>query len=140
MPACQDVNLKLVMYVMVNTAFVNYLDQFLNLTETLEFLIIKNKTTFEQTLPISLNISKFDSNLLTASSNLKDFIHQYTHKKEIFDLKERHDNTALITNKNFFSELYHRCFSVHYCNNFSTGYNFNYISTMQTQETQNTNG
>ena len=40
------------------------------------------------------------------SSNLKDFIHQYTHKKEIFDLKERHDNMALITNKNFFCDNY----------------------------------
>ena len=43
-------------------------------------------------------------NLLTASSNLKDFIQQYTCKKDIFDLKEKHDNTALITNKNFFSD------------------------------------
>ena len=51
-------------------------------------------------------MSKFDSNLLKVSSNLKDFIHQYTHKKEIFDVKERHDNTALITNKNFFSYNY----------------------------------
>ena len=54
--ACQDMNSKLVMYLTVNTAFVNYLDQFPNITETLEFPIIKNKTTFEQTLPISLNI------------------------------------------------------------------------------------
>ena len=68
--------------------------------------IIKNKATFDQTLPISLNISKFDSNLLTASSNLKDFINQYAYKKEIFDLKERQDNMALITNKNFFSDNY----------------------------------
>ena len=44
--SCQDVNSKLVMYFMVNTAFVNYLHQFSNLTETLEFPIIKNKTTF----------------------------------------------------------------------------------------------
>ena len=44
--------------------------------------------------------------MLTASSNLKDFIHQYTHEKENFDLKERHDTTALITNKNFFSDNY----------------------------------
>ena len=63
-----------------------------------------NKTTFKQTLPISLNVSKFDSNLLTASSNLKDLIHQYTCKKEIFDLQERHDNREIITNKNFFSD------------------------------------
>ena len=50
--ACQDVNSKLVMYFTVNTAFINYLDQFSNLTESLEFPIIKSKTTFKQTLPI----------------------------------------------------------------------------------------
>ena len=104
--ACQDVNSELVMYFTVNTPFINYLDKFPNLTESLEFPIIKSKTTFEQTLPISLNVSKGDSNLLTASSNLKDFIHQYTCKKEIFDLKERYDNTALNTNKHFFSNNY----------------------------------
>ena len=54
---------------MVSTAF--DLDKFPNLTESLEFPIIRNKTTFEQTLPISLNVSKFDPTLLTASSNLK---------------------------------------------------------------------
>ena len=104
--ACQNMNSKLVIYFMVNTAFVDYLDQFPNLTETLEFPIIKNKTTFEQTLPISLNISSFNSNLLTTSSNLKDFIHQYTHKEEIFDLKKKCHNMALIMNKNFLSNNY----------------------------------
>ena len=94
------------MYFTVSTAFVNYLDQFPKLTESLGFPIIKNKTTFEQTLPISLNVSKFDSTLLTASSNLKDFIDWYTSDKEIFDLQERHDNLELNTNKNFFSENY----------------------------------
>ena len=76
---------------MVNTAFVKYLDQFDNLTESLEFPILKNKTTFEQVLPISLNISKFDSELLTTPRNLKDFIHQLKCKKECFDLNERPD-------------------------------------------------
>ena len=42
------------MYFIVNTAFVNYLDKFPNLTESLEFLKTRNKTTFEQILPISL--------------------------------------------------------------------------------------
>ena len=104
--ACQGINSKLVMYFTVNTAFINYLDHFPNLTVSLEFPIIKNKTTFEQTLPISLNVSKFDSTLLTASSNLRDFIHQYTHDKEIFNLQERHDSTELTTNKYFLSENY----------------------------------
>ena len=31
---------------------------------------------------------------------------RYNHKKEIFDLNERHDSTDLITNKNFFSKNY----------------------------------
>ena len=55
--ACHDTNSKLTMYFTVNTAFANYSDKFLNLTESLEFPIIRNKTTFEQTLSISLNIS-----------------------------------------------------------------------------------
>ena len=52
--ACQHTNSKLTMYFTVNTAFVNYLDKFPDLTESLEFPIIRNKTTFEQILPISL--------------------------------------------------------------------------------------
>ena len=49
--ACQDTNSKLLMYFTVNTAFVNYLDQFPNLTESLEFPIIRNKTTFDKSYP-----------------------------------------------------------------------------------------
>ena len=84
--ACQDTNSKLTMYFTVNTAFVNYLDKLPNLKSIFEFPIIRNKTDFEQTLPISLNISKFDPTLLTASSDLKEFINSYTNYKEIFDL------------------------------------------------------
>ena len=76
------------MYFMMNTAFVNYPDQFPNLTESLEFLIIKKKTTFKQTIPISPNVSKFDSNLLTALRNLKNVIHQYNCEQESFNLKK----------------------------------------------------
>ena len=72
--ACQHTNSKLTMHFTVNAPFVEYLDKFPNLTESLQFLIIRNKTTFEQTLPISLKISKFDPTSLTASSNLKEFI------------------------------------------------------------------
>ena len=104
--ACENANSKLTMYFTVNTAFANYLDKFPNLTESLEFLIIKNKTTFEQTLLISLNISKFNQMLLTASSNLKKFINSYNNNKEIFDLQERHDSMELNTNKIFFSDNY----------------------------------
>ena len=79
------------MYFVVNIVFVKYLDQIDNLTETVDVPIMKNKTTFEQTLPISLNASKDDSELLMTTKTMKDFIHQYDHKKEIFDLTERHE-------------------------------------------------
>ena len=106
--ACQDTNSKLTMYFTVNKAFVDYLDKFPNLTESVEFPLIRNKTTFEQTLPISLNISKFDPTLLTTSSDLKEFINSYTSHREIFDLQERHDNMEinLNTNKISFSANY----------------------------------
>ena len=80
----------------------NYLDRLPNLTESLEFPVIKNRTTFEQTLPISLNISKFDQTLLMASTDLKEFINSYTNHKAIFDLQERNDNMEV----NFFSDNY----------------------------------
>ena len=63
--ACHDANSKLVMYFTMNAAFVNH--QFTGMTESLKIPIIRNKTTFKQTLPISLNMSKFDSELPTPS-------------------------------------------------------------------------
>ena len=41
--ACHDSNSKLIMYFTVNTAFVNYQDQVDNLTEILEFPILKKQ-------------------------------------------------------------------------------------------------
>ena len=64
---------------------------------------MKNKTTFEQTLPISLNVSKFDSELLMAPRMLKYFIYKYKHKTEISDLEEMHVMDMKLPNKNFFS-------------------------------------
>ena len=105
--ACQDKISKLIRYFTVNTAFVNYLYKFPNLAESVEFPIIRNKTTLEQTLPISLNVFKFDQTLLTTSNELKEFINNYTNK-EIFNLQKRHDSmeVKLNTNKNFFSDNY----------------------------------
>ena len=86
--ACDNANSKLTMYFTVNTALVNYLDNFPNLTESLEFLVIKNRTTFLQTLPISLNVSKFDQSLLTASGNLEEFISSYINNKTFLICKK----------------------------------------------------
>ena len=69
-------------------AFANYLNMFPNLAES--FPLTKNRTTYEQTLPLNLSILGFDKSLLHASTNLRDFIESYAKDKEIFDLKERH--------------------------------------------------
>ena len=103
---CNNANSKLIMYFTVITAFVNYLDMFPNLTESLKFPLIKNRTAYEQTLPMTLNISGFDKRLLTLPTNLKDFINDYARHKEIFDSQERHETTILNANKDFFSGNY----------------------------------
>ena len=104
--ACDNRNYKITMYFTVKTAFANYLYMFPNLTESLQFPLIKNKTTYKQTLPINLNILGLDRTLLNAPTNLKDFINSYTKQKEIFDLQERHENSILNTNKKLFSDNY----------------------------------
>ena len=75
---------------------------FPNLTDSLPILVIRNRTTYEQVLPITLSVPEFDRSLLHASTNLKDFINGCIKRKEIFDLQERHESTSN-TNKNFFS-------------------------------------
>ena len=72
--ACHDVESKLVMYFMVNTASVNYLDSLDNLTDSLKFPIMLNRTMYEQSLPISLKPFDFNSELLKAPKALKDFL------------------------------------------------------------------
>ena len=61
--ACDNRNSKLTMYFTVNTAFVNYLDMFPNLTASLKFPLIKNRATYKQTLPINSSISAFSKTL-----------------------------------------------------------------------------
>ena len=96
---------KLVMYFAINNAFTNYLNKF-NLTEDVEIPIFTNKLTLEIALQIFLNKTKFDKSLLSAPLTLKEYIVQYKHDAEIFDLKERHDIDELqeeLVNKNFFN-------------------------------------
>ena len=107
--ACDNRDSKLIMYFTINTAFANYLDIFLNLTDSSQ--LIKDRTTYQQPLPINLSVPNFDSSLLHAPTNLKSFMHDYIKNKEIFDLKERHVSTVeslnnYNTNKTFFSNNY----------------------------------
>ena len=83
-----NVDMNLVMYFTVNLDFVNYFDNLVD--ESLDVPILKNWTTQEQILPISLETFKMNSGLLKAPKMLKDFVHQYQHKKQIFDIQEDH--------------------------------------------------
>ena len=87
---CHDTNTKLIMYFTVNNAFTDYLNEF-NLMQEVEIPIFTNKSTLEITLPVFLNKSTFNETLLSAALTLKEYVAQYKHDKEIFDLKERHD-------------------------------------------------
>ena len=92
-------NSKLTMYFTINMAFANCLDMFPNFTESLQVSLIRKITTYEQILPVNLSISGFDKTLLHASTNLKDFIYNYTVRKEIFDSQERHETAVLNSSK-----------------------------------------
>ena len=103
--ACHNSSAKLIMYFTVNLAFTNYINQF-NLTEELEAPIFTNKTTLEFTLIIFLNKIAIDNTLFSAPLTLKEYVNQYKHDSEIFDLKERDDIEEIEkenANKHFFN-------------------------------------
>ena len=105
--ACDNKISNLVMYFTINMAFTNYLDMLPNLTNPLP--LIKDRTEYDQPLPLNLSIPDFDSSLRHAPTSLKSFMHDYIKHKEIFDLKQRHVSTVESlnnSNKNFFSNNY----------------------------------
>ena len=83
--------------------FTNYLDILPNLTESLT--LIRDRTHYEQPLPIHLNIPHYDNSLTNRPSKLKEFLNNYiqsTNDKEIFDLQKRHTTYTFSPYKNFF--------------------------------------
>ena len=83
---CDNKITKLVKYFTINLAFTNYLDMLPNLTDSLP--IIKDRTRYEQSLPLNLSIPHFDNSLRHRPTKLKDFITNYINNdKEIFDLQ-----------------------------------------------------
>ena len=87
---------KLIMYFTINLSFTNYLDVFPNLTKSLT--LIRDRTHYEQPLPIHLNIPHYDNSLTNRPSKLNEFLDNYiqgTDDKEIFDLQKRHTTHTL---------------------------------------------
>ena len=98
---CDNTITKLAMYFAINLAFTNYLDMLPNLTDSLP--IIKDRTRYEQPLPLNQSIPNFDNSLRHALTTLKDFMNDCINNKEIFDLQQRHAVVSFTSNKNFFS-------------------------------------
>ena len=91
------------MYFTINLAFTNYLDLMPNIMEQLT--LNRGKTSYEQPLPVYLNISHYDISLSDRPGTLKEFAHNYiqsTNNKEIFDLQRRHTTYTFSPCKNFF--------------------------------------
>ena len=82
---CDNKISNLVMYFTINMSFTNYFDMLPNFTDSLP--LIKDRTEYEQPLPLHLSIPDFDNSLKHAPTSLKYFMHIYANNKEIFDLK-----------------------------------------------------
>ena len=104
--ACDNKAHNLVMYLTINIAFTNYLNMLPNLTIP---SLIRDRTTYEQSLPVILTFPIFDSSLKGAPTKLKIFMCNYAKHKEIFDFKQRHVcavESLNNSNNNFFSNNY----------------------------------
>ena len=89
---------------MINLAYTNHLDMLPNMTGSLP--LIRDRTKYEQPLPLNLSIPHSDHSLRYRPTKLKDFITNYVNNdKEIFDLQQRYtmESHTLSSNKNFFS-------------------------------------
>ena len=94
------------MYFTINMAFTNYLNMLPNITTP---SLIRDRTMYEQPLPINLTFPVFDTSLKGAPTKLNNFMHNYAMHKEFFDFKQRHVATVESlnnSNKNFFTNNY----------------------------------
>ena len=101
--SCDKKTTKLIMYFTINLAFTNYLDMLPNMTDSLP--LIKDRTWYEQPLPIHLNIPHYDNSLNHRCTRLRDFMTNYVNNnKEIYDLQQRHamESPTFSSSKNFF--------------------------------------
>ena len=87
--SCDKKTTKLIMYFTINLAFTHYLDMLPNVRDSLP--LIRDRTWYEQPLPVHLNIPHYDNSLNYRPTRLRDFMTNYiNNNKEIFDLQQRH--------------------------------------------------
>ena len=101
--SCDKKTTKLIMYFTINLAFTNYLDMLPKVTDSLP--LIKDRTRYEQPVPINLSIPHYDNSLNYRPTRLRDFMINYVNNnKEIFDLHQSHamESPTFSPSKNFF--------------------------------------
>ena len=127
---CDNKITELVMSFTINLAFTNYLDMLPNLTYSLP--IIKDRTRYEQTLP--LNLSNFDNSLRHRPTKLKDFMNSYINNdKEIFELQQKHAIESFTFTSNKISFQSHcKYFHAHFFYNFNNNDNISCVLILQT--------
>ena len=120
------------MYFTINLAFTNYLDMLANVTDSLP--LIKDRTWYEQHLPIHLNIPHYDNSLNYRPTRLRDFMNNYDNK-EIFDLQQRHamESPTFLSSKNFFFNQIVNIFYVCLFFNLNNNNNVSHLPILQTQ-------
>ena len=81
--SCDKKTTQLIMYFTINLPFTNYLDMLPNMTDSLP--LIKDRTWYEQPLPIHLNIPHYDNSLYYIPTRLREFMtHYFNNSEEIF--------------------------------------------------------
>ena len=102
--ACNNKDHNLVMYFIM--AFANYFGILPNITTP---SLIRDRTTYEQPLPVNMTFPAFDTSLEGVPTKFKIYMPNYAKHKEFFDFEQRHVSTAESlnnSNKNFFSNNY----------------------------------
>ena len=125
--ACNRKITKLTMYFTINLAFTNYLDVLPNFTEPLT--LNRDRTHYEQPLPIHLNIPHYDNSQTNRPSKMKEFLDHYlqnSNDKEIFDLQKRH-TTHTFTLQKFLSQSDCKHFHICFFYNFNNYNNISYL-------------
>ena len=101
--SCDRKTTQLIMYFTINLAFTNYLDMLPNMTDSLP--LIKDRTQYEQPLPIHLSSPHNDNSLYYRPLRLREVMTNYfNNSEEISDLQQRHamESPTFSTSKNFF--------------------------------------
>ena len=105
-----------------------------NVTDSLH--LIKDRTWYEQPLPIHLNIPHYDNSLNYRPTRLRDFMTNYVNNnKEIFDLQQWHamESPTFSSSKNFLFQSDFKYIYIYLFYNLNNNNNVSHLFILQTQ-------